>query len=74
MKMKLLLKLCIYPTLEPRGVFIATREEGAREQTLAQNATAAATIKWPRAVLSVPCQLLCPVSGLQPLVLTESAS
>ena len=34
-------KLCLYSILEPRGVFIATREEGAREQTLAQNATAA---------------------------------
>ena len=61
--MKTTPKLCISPSLEPQGVFIGTREEGARGQTLAQNAAAAAAvlprkrgqtrvsaaIKWPRA-------------------------
>ena len=30
MKMKLLLKLCISPSLEPQGIFIAIREEGGQ--------------------------------------------
>ena len=44
--MKLLLKLCISPSETTGGVFIATTEEGARGQALAQNAARAATV-WP---------------------------
>ena len=36
MEMKTTLKLCISPTPDPRGVFIATREGGARLELLAK--------------------------------------
>ena len=78
MKMKLLLKLCISFLKNPRGVFTATREEGG--QALAQNTAGAAAILRPRvrrfeprAVPFVPCQALCPILSLQPLIFTESA-
>ena len=41
--MKLLLKLCISQVWNPRGLFIATREEGG--QVLAQNAAGAAAVR-----------------------------
>ena len=64
-------KLCISSTLEPRGVFIATREGGPGGQPLAQNATAK---MWPRprfrghmmaarAALRAARCLVCPLSG-----------
>ena len=52
MKMKTTLKLCISPTPDPRGVFIATREGGARLEQLAKilGLAAAATVR-PRPAL-----------------------
>ena len=82
MKMKLLLKLCISTTPDPKGVFIATREGGARLEQLGKilglaaavlgRGSAASTRRRarrfePRAVLSVSCQVLLPVSGFGPL-------
>ena len=83
------LKLCISLALEPQGVFLGTRERGARGTTpgpkprLSRGRTAAASPSRPRylgkrarrferrAVMSVPCQLLLPVSSFGPLVLTN---
>ena len=80
-------KPCISLTLEPKGVFIATRG-----QTLARSGARAAAvwpwkriygrvsaaIGWPGArrfephtVLSAPYQFLVPISGFAPLVLTN---
>ena len=81
MEMKLLLKLCIYPTLEPQGVFIATREEGGQETGpgpkcgRGRGCTAAETRPRPRfrgptraarAALRAARGPVCPLSGPVP--------
>ena len=79
--MKTTPKTLYIPSLEPQGgIYSHQGRGGARGQTLARSAAAAAALRWPRAqrfepraVPSVPCQALCPVSSLQPLVFTESA-
>ena len=81
MEMKLLLKLCISPVWNPRGVFIATREEGGQETSpgptrgrgRGHTRTARAALRAARCLV---CPLSAPVPGFwfQPLVLTESVS
>ena len=81
MKMKLLLKLCIYSTLEPKGVFIGTREEGGQgtnpgpKRRARRDRTAAETRPKPhfrghqvvaRAALRVARSLVCPLSVPEP--------
>ena len=77
--MKLLLKLCISQVWNPRGVFIATSEEGGQgtspgpKRGRGRGHTGGAARAALRAVRGplVPCQVLCPVLVLQPLVLTN---
>ena len=67
------LTLYIFNSGTPGGFLYPSGKRGARGQALAQNAAAAAAILEPRArrfepraVPSVPCQALCPVSGFRP--------
>ena len=78
--MKTTPKLCISCFSGTQGVFIATREEGGqgtgpgpkRGRDRGHTGAARAALR-ARAVPSVPCQVLCLVLSLQPLVFIESA-
>ena len=75
-EIRTILKLCISPSLEPRGVFIATTERGARDKPWPKMRSwpydhGNAAQLGPRAVPSVPCQVLLLVSGFGPLILTN---
>ena len=88
--MKTTLKHCVCSALEPQGVFIGTRgttpgPKPARAAAIRPRKRSLGHVSMailgprgrrfePRAVPSVPFQLLLPVSGFGPLVLTESAS
>ena len=72
--MKTTLNSIYLPSENPRGVFIGTREEGGQGTNPGpkRRARRGRVRRFePRAVLSVSCQFQCPVSGLQPLVLTN---